>query len=235
MQTLNTTKAIEAIEKITKEEVDSYNKYWGNLKPETYEEKYWRYIFAFLSVHTTWSANVNSFLLLRTHNWRDDRNELLQLLIESRGGCHTIKCKGIEKFTKEYWRDPETWLKQKNESYIACRDRIMEKCYGLGPAKTAFTLEMLYPLENTSVCLDTHMIQLYGLKNKDMTPSIYKKMEKHWSDTCSTKGMSPYIGRCIFWDKKQNKVDSSYWSHVFEKDYDKEGNFSRQELQVYNC
>jgi hypothetical protein len=31
------------------------------------------------------------------------------------------------------------------------------------------------------------------------------------------KDLPPYIARCIYWDRKQEKSDSRYWSHVLEE------------------
>jgi hypothetical protein len=214
------TKAQEAIASITPEEIDKYNKYWLKITPNDDEEYYWRWIFGFLSVHTSWSSNVNSYSLLRRHEWRDNEQELMRLLKESRVGLYKVRHRGILEFTTAYWKNPECWKKYKTESWISCRNRLMNKCYGLGLAKTAFSLEMCYPLENRSVCLDTHMYQLYGYSTKELhkAQKHYSLMESYWNIYCDDKGVSPYIARCIFWDKKQNQTDSRYWSYVLENE-----------------
>jgi hypothetical protein len=96
------------------------------------------------------------------------------------------------------------------------RNRLKKETLGLGPAKTSFALEMCYPTKAKVVCMDTHMFQAYGLDQvKDNKK--YESIETHWVDMCSMWNIPPYIARCMYWDTKQNKQDSSYWSYVFEK------------------
>jgi len=181
-----------------------------------------RWVFAFLSVHTTWQANINAFNLLNNNQaWQTQFDLLEKLLIQSRVGLHSRRKKGIAQFTQDFWKNPEKWLKQPNESWIECRDRLAEKCHGLGLAKTAFALEMCYPNTNESVCLDTHMLQLYGFtdpkeQSKAARYTNYIKMEQHWVEQCQLLNAPAYIARALFWDTKQNKEDSRYWSYVFE-------------------
>ena len=215
--------AEQALQTIDLSKIQDYKDYWNSIKPNTDEEYFWRWVFSFLSVHTTWSANVAGYNALRNNYalWKDDKEILRKLIIESGVGLHQRRTEGIWTFTVSFFNDPESWKKKEDETWIECRDRLAARCNGLGLAKTAFALEMCYPNDNESVCLDTHMLQLYGYKSasdkhKATAYKLYSSMEEHWNALCKAAGMSSYIGRALFWDTKQNKSDSRYWSYVFE-------------------
>lgn len=211
-----------AIQQIPDKKVQTYKDYWASITPKNDEEYFQRWLFSFLSVHTTWGANVRSFLSLRNNKkWREDKDELAKLIVESGVGLHVRRTAGIWAFTESFSLDPISWKKKGDETWVECRDRLAARCNGLGLAKTAFALEMCYPLENKSVCLDTHMLQLYGFttdadKRKATKYSKYIEIENHWIDESIKKEVPPYIARCLFWDKKQKKEDSKYWSYVLE-------------------
>lgn len=216
--------AEQAINEIDLTKIEGYKEYWNSIAPKTEREYFLRWVFSFLSVHTTWTSNVNAFnLLSQTDVWWTNHTALGDYLKVSKVGLYNRRLKGISKFSDDFWTDPSDWKKNDNETWIQCRDRLQEKCYGLGLAKTAFALEMCYPNENESVCLDTHMLQLYGYsteneKHKGAQYKNYAEMEAHWAEQCRLKGLPAYIGRALFWDKKQNKEDSRYWSYVFENE-----------------
>lgn len=218
-----TTLAEQTITEIPDEKIQNYKDYWEKISPKTDEDKYWRWIFAFLSVHCGWEANVRSYISLRDkyEDWHKNIDELTRLIKRSGVGLHTRRVKGIWTFNDIYFQDVAFWKKKADETWIQCRDRIAAKCFGLGLAKTAFALEMCYPNENESVCLDTHMLQLYGYtkdaeKSKATQPKNYKLIEQHWVDKTIERKVPSYIARCLFWDKKQNQTDSRYWSYVLE-------------------
>lgn len=220
-----TEPAEKAISEISDEKIANYKAYWEKVSPKTDEDKYWRWVFAFLSVHTGWESNVRSFKLLQKNHakWRESIDELTRIIKRSGVGLFTRRTKGIWEFSNTFFADPKFWQKREEETWIQCRDRLQAKCYGLGLAKTAFALEMCYPTENTSVCLDTHMLQLYGFtkeadKVKATQPKKYKEIEQHWADKSAEREVPPYIARCLFWDQKQNQTDSRYWSSVLENE-----------------
>ncbi len=179
-------------------------------------------MFAFLSVHTTWSANVNSYLLLtqNAESWLHDKQELDNLL--RRGGCGLYKRRGdgLWLFKYLFWENPGEWRKKDTETWTECRKRLEKRCNGLGYAKTAFALEMCYPGQCETVCLDTHMLQLYGYAGKDQAKvskgAKYIEIENDWNTKAKERNVPSYIARCLFWDNKQKKKDSRYWSYVFE-------------------
>jgi thermostable 8-oxoguanine DNA glycosylase len=220
---MNLPQAETAIAAIEKEKIPAYKEYWESIAPKNDEEYFWRWIFSFLSVHTTWSANVKGYKSLREKKdvWKHNKEELSKVIVESGVGLHKRRTEGIWSFTQYYFQDPLDWKKKEDETWVECRNRLQKRCLGIGLAKTAFALEMCYPNENESVCLDTHMLQLYGFtsdddKRKAMKYKLYSEMEQHWADLCKAIGVSACIGRALFWDKKQKQEDSRYWSYVFE-------------------
>lgn len=217
-----TTQAEQAVEQIDLTIVEDYKKYWETIKPATDKEYFMRWIFAFLSVHASWEANIVSYNTLAENydNWINDEESLKRLLVESRIGLYKMRSKGIWEFRQAYEKDPTWWRKRDNESWVECRDRIMCNCFGLGHAKTAFALELCSPNECEAACLDTHMLQLYGhspSKLANVNKGIrYREMEGHWVNYTKQKGIPSFIARSIYWDIKQKKTDSRYWSIVLE-------------------
>ena len=110
--------------------------------------------------------------------------------------------------------------KKRDENWVQLRDRLMKSCKGIGIAKVSFTLELCYPHLAEVACLDTHMIQLYGLPLQKFDGGkgyqIYRECEQDWIERSKAIGASPYITRCLYWDRKQKQDNSRYWSHVLE-------------------
>ena len=209
--------------KLTENEgkIKEYNNYWSSLTPTDDEAIKRRYVFSFLSVHTPWSANVTSFLLLdKNKQALSNKEELTQLLVKSRAGNHHRKSEGIYRFVKDFDENPGFYKLNNDSPHQEQRDRIMDRCYGLGLAKTAFALEMCFPMSAQVVCLDTHILQLYGHKeSKDrakVNTAKYKLMENHWLKVCKDLNMAPAVARAIWWDKKQQQENSRYWTYTIE-------------------
>jgi thermostable 8-oxoguanine DNA glycosylase len=201
--------------------IKEYNEYWSSIAAKTDEDVFNRYVFSFLSVHTSWSSNVRAYLLLKEN--KDafyDSNALTKLIKEGGVQYYNTKATGLYKFHSDFlfnptFFDPTLY----NQDY---RDRIMSYCHGLGLAKTAFAFEMCNPLENQTVCVDTHILQLYGYEDAiergraGSSPKKYKEIEDHWLATCKTLNIAPTIARAIWWDKKQKQKNSRYWTYVIE-------------------
>lgn len=214
------TRAASAIAELEFDDVKRYTDYWQGIAPQTDEEHFWRWVFAFLSVHTSWKANLVGYKLLRKHwSWMFDKVKLRARVIESKVGLIERRVDGIWKFKEDFWQDPKSW-QWTDGDWIQFRDSLAARCYGLGLAKSAFALEMCYPDQCEAVCLDTHMIQLYGFEpsevNRASKGSTYKNLETHWVTNCQDRSVPSYIARNIFWDKNQSQTDCRYWSHVFE-------------------
>jgi hypothetical protein len=46
---------------------------------------------------------------------------------------------------------------------------------------------------------------------------MYHTIEADWIDRSNKRGLAPYMARCLYWDKNQNRKNSRYWSKVLEK------------------
>ena len=204
----------------------SYLDYWRGLKPINDSERFQRYLFAFMSVHTTWERNIIGYNSIKEWwNWINKWDVLGSKLEESRVGLHNNRLRFISQFTLKYWSNPSYYERGQNESWEQFRNRIEKNIQGLGMAKSSFAIELIYPDEAEVVCVDTHIFQAYGL-NQLKDKRRYSDIEKHWVENSIKKNLPPYITRCIYWDRKQEKSDSRYWSHALE-----EGDFS-DEIQT---
>lgn len=199
---------------IEQETVDRYISYWKTIIPTNDQQYFNCWLFAFLSVHTTWQRNVSSYKLLTSVDLKS--KEELELLIKGAGvGLHTVRSKGIWKFYNDFWSDPKWWYKQEKESWVEFRERAMDRLFGIAEAKTSFAVELAHPENCRVVCLDTHMLQLYGCASH-ISYEKYKRCEKHWLAQCDDHGIPSPIARHIYWDRIQKQPDTKYWSHVFE-------------------
>lgn len=193
-----------------------YEEYWNSISPLDDSQRFQRWLFAFMSVHTSWKANVTGYLAIKDWwKWINKWDSLKETIEDSRVGLHNNRVRYISEFAYRFWENPSKYKKNDNQSWTEFRDSIKGDTLGLGPAKTSFAIELCYPLSAKITCLDTHMFQAYGLdQTKDAR--LYNKLENHWVDMCTMWNVPPYIARCLYWDVKQGKTDSRYWSHVFE-------------------
>lgn len=201
------------------EDLERYSTYWKTITPTTHTQTFGRWVFSFLSVHTSWQANLRAYKVLdkEQHDY-SEKDKLRDMIVSSRVGLNKMRTEGIWKFKQDFWSNPEEWYKKDSETWEAFRDRTMKKCHGLGYAKTSFAIELCYPTTCQLTCLDTHMLQLYGVKpSPGPSPSKYKELEKHWVDTCNSNDFAPFMVRNIYWDKVQEQTDTRYWSAVFEE------------------
>lgn len=204
-------------ETITPEEVQRYRYQWRVLTPEDYSETFERWLFAFCSVHTSWAANVRGFEAIRGWvGWYGNGTELKKRLIDSRIGLHENRTKFILKFCDDYWKAPAAFYRQGNEAWTTYRNKLVQKILGLGMAKVSFALELIYPCAAEVVCLDTHMFQFYGL-DQTKHRRHYAALEQHWVSHSLSRNAPSAVTRAIYWDRKQKKTDSSYWTYVFQQ------------------
>jgi hypothetical protein len=206
------------ISKIKRPDVDRYLNYWNDLAPKTAEEYYSRWVFSFMSIHTTWERNVAGYqevmALGNKYNW----GQLHGAVVRSRTGLTKMRTHAIWDFQKRYWNDPKWFEPRADESMTQCRDRLVRATYGIGQTKTSFVLEMAFPEKCKVVCLDTHILQLYNYYKKGTpNPPVYAEMEKHWVDTCDKCNVPSPIARHIYWDGIQKQTDTRYWSYVLER------------------
>ena len=225
---INTSTVESFFESIKDKDIESYNDYWGELKPQSESAAFKRYLFAFMSVHTTWKNNCKGYnAIKRFSRWTLEKGEQLQLwnydsdklfnsIEATRVGMQNNRTNYIGTFNDNFWNDTDDYLhRSDSEGWTEWRDRLSKKILGLGKAKTSFAIEMLYPTEAKVVCLDTHLFQVYGL-NQTKDVKKYETIEADWIERSEKRGLAPYMARCLYWDKNQNRKNSRYWSKVLE-------------------
>jgi thermostable 8-oxoguanine DNA glycosylase len=220
--TMDTTKADLFFKSFPKDKVVSYKEYWESIRPNNNDEIFRRYLFSFMSVHTTWKSNVAGYNAIKNFgDWLDNKELLREKIKNSGCGLYNNRTKFIWDFKDKFWANPKNFYLTTKKYHVKKRDWIVNNISGLGTAKVSFALEQSHPNECRVFCGDTHMLELYGMKTLTYQSKkgldLYKKMERHWSVNCGKIGVPAYIARSIFWDAKQNKSDSRYWSYVFEE------------------
>lgn len=213
--------ADEFFKKFPVEKISEYKEYWETIRPQTNSDIFRRYLFSFMSVHTSWKGNVRGYEAIKNYEeWFNDKELLRKKLKNSGVGLYNNRTKYLWYFKDQFWSNPKDFYLTTKKYHIKKRDKIVNRIVGLGAAKVAFTLEQIHPLECKAVCLDVHMLRLYNMEhltygsNKGF--SKYRKAEQHWSINCGKIGVPCYIARCIYWDGLQGKDNSRYWSYVFE-------------------
>jgi thermostable 8-oxoguanine DNA glycosylase len=216
---MNFEAAEKLIERVPLKEAVVYERYFDSIRPKTPEDIFRRGLFAFASVHTTWESNIKLYARLWDLGWMHDSSKLRERIIESKAGLVNGRTKAIMKFTALYWQFPDIVARKPNETWYAYRDRLESMILGLGPAKSAFFIELMHFHDSRISCFDTHMLQTYGVKPPDVgsvKPAELARLEMHWDLTCAKYGLNPVTARWWLWDEKQGKKDSRYWSYVLE-------------------
>ena len=196
--------------------VFNYTNYLNEIKPKTELGIYNRFLFALMSVHTTWENNIKGYDVVKGKLWSEkDKEELILKLKESGVGLQEQRARYIIEFSRSYSSNPKQYLKEESESWVQYRDRLAKTILGLGMAKSSFAIEMIYPNEANITCIDTHIAEELGVKFKSLSKKEYKELESSYLKR-SKKNPTNY--RWKFWDKKQGHNNPRYWSHVLENE-----------------
>jgi thermostable 8-oxoguanine DNA glycosylase len=220
--TLDKTKADIFFETFPRDKVVSYKEYWESIKPQNHEDIFRRYLFSFMSVHTTWESNVKGYNAVKNFSeWFDNKELLLTKIKDSGVGLHNNRTEYIWDFKDKFWSNPKDYIITTKKYHVKQRDSIIQKIRGLGAAKISFSCEMQNPNECRVVCLDVHLLRLYGCETLKYNKSpkgmeTYKKIERHWSVRCGKAGVPCYIMRSLYWNTLQKQEDCRYWSHCLE-------------------
>ena len=198
-----------------------YEVYFDALRPATDEEVFRRALFAFASVHTTWQSNCALYSRLATLDWLQNRARLMVHLSESGAGLHNNRFKYLWEFAQKFWAHPQWYAKQTYEDWFEYRDRLDKNIKGLGLAKAAFFVELTRFHDSNVSCFDVHMLKLFGIpakhyRTKGASAQFVRWCEQEWAVLCAERNVSPVTARWCYWDQKQNKLDSRYWSKVLE-------------------
>ena len=161
----------------------------------------------------TSTFEYSGFVTKGIHERMNKEEELRDKIQQSGVGMHNNRTRYIHKFAMEYWQSPREYVNKSKKDWVKFRNSLAEKTLGLGPAKTSFSIELCHPNSAHITCLDTHLFQVYKLdQSKDL--KMYEKIESHWLDMSRMWNVPPYIARCIYWDKKQNKLDLIYIFYI---------------------
>ena len=215
------TPTLDAIfSSMSSSQISAYSDYWESVKPQNDLDIFRRWLFAYTSIHTNWEGNVRGYNAIKDYDkWADDKEMLRQLLIDARCGMYNVRTDYIWNFTNDFMSNTADFHRFADETWTAFRDRLNKRLKGIGITKVSFTLEMCFPNEAEVVCLDTHMMQVYGMKevrDSGIHKKIYENNEQDWISRSKNVESAPYIARCMFWDAKQGYNDSRYWSYVLE-------------------
>jgi|TARA_B100001094_G_C18166562_1_gene792444 hypothetical protein len=194
--------------------------YWESLVPQDDSEMFARWVFAIMSVHTTWESNVRGYeCAMRDLSWTISKDKLKQLIVDAKVGLYERRERGLWELATKFREDPDQFKKQDDETWQECRNRLIGSIYGLGNAKTTYALSLSYPIESQLCCLDVHLLRFMGhdlKKGHANTLQAYQEMEKEWLDRCNKFGVSPNVAREIYWNKVQGRRNSRYWSYCLE-------------------
>ena len=204
------------------QKIQAYKEYWESVRPQNHGDIFRRYLFSFMSVHTSWKGNVRGYEAIKNYDeWLDDKELLREKLKNSGVGLYNNRTKYLWAFKDQFWSNPKDFYLTTKKYHVKKRDEIVNKIMGLGMAKVSFALEMIHPNEARVLCGDVHQLRLYNMEHLTYNKSKqgiqkYKRMEQHWSVNCGKLKVPSYVARCIYWDALQSKEDSRYWSYVLE-------------------
>lgn len=210
-----TKQAEEFIASIDCDKAAAYENYFDEIMPKTQEDIFRRGLFAFASAHTTWASNCRLYEQLYDLDWIAKPDVLRHRLHEARAGLHNNREKFLSHYAAMYWNSPEWFVKRDDEGWQEYRARIQKTVNGLGPAKSAFFIELVYFHKAHVCCFDVHLLRLYGLPGHAGVKQ-QAMAEQHWVDTCLARGINPVTARWLYWDKIQGRNHSSYWAYVLE-------------------
>lgn len=201
---------------LSQHEVKNYKKYWQSIAPTDDVGRFQRWLFAFMSVHTTWASNVAGYKALKDWtSWFNKWDILEQKLAEAKVGLNNNRFRFLKNFALDFWSNPAEFNRKSGETWAQCRDRLEKRILGLGFAKVSFAFEMIAPLEAQVSCMDVHLYRAYGL-DQQRDSRLGRTIEAHFVQMSKLWNCPPAIARAILWDRKQNQPDSRYWSYVLE-------------------
>jgi hypothetical protein len=210
---------VAAFRDISNSDATRYVDYWDGLSARTDAQLFRRFLFAYCSVHTSWEVNISGYKAIKDFEaWKGSHHGLRTRLIQSGVGLHNNRAAWIDGFSDDFWSAPGQFKRGYRESWGAYRNRLEARILGLGPAKVSFALELAFPLEAEVLCLDVHMLRAYGVMDQSkLKVGQYERLEADWIGRARAAEMPSYIVKQIHWDRKQERADSRYWSHVLEE------------------
>jgi ATP-dependent Clp protease ATP-binding subunit ClpA len=91
---MSTSKADEFFKNFPKDKVVAYKDYWETVRPKNNDDIFRRYLFSFMSVHTTWKSNVNGYNAIKNFSdWMDNKEALREKIKNSGCGLYNNRTK----------------------------------------------------------------------------------------------------------------------------------------------
>lgn len=191
-----------------------YEEYFDSIAPQNAQDIFWRFVFAFTSIHSTYKTNIRAYQALRNpESWKSSE-ALYAALTKARCGMQNQRTKFLWKFAKDFFFGEFSSL-QFTKNLQHQRNVLTKRLLGIGMAKISFALEMSFPRQNEVVCFDVHQLRLYG-KPQKINLKDYEECEKDWCQRCLQIGFSPFVVRNLYWDILKKKKSPRFWSYVFE-------------------
>ena len=201
--------------------VDKETEYWNELAIRDHAEYFERWIFAIMSVHTTWESNVRGYNdAVKDLSWTISKDRLEKMVTDARVGINFRRNKGLWQLVQKFRSNPKQFYKKKGETWQECRNRLVGSIYGLGLAKTTYAIALGFPTEAQLCCLDVHLLRFMGhnvKKGHASSQKVYEDMENEWLERCERYDVAPNVAREIYWNKVQNRRNSRYWSYCLER------------------
>ena len=201
--------------------VDKETEYWNELAIQDHAEYFERWIFAIMSVHTTWESNVRGYNdAVKDLSWTISKDRLEKMVTDARVGINFRRNKGLWQLVQKFRSNPKQFYKKKGETWQECRNRLVGSIYGLGLAKTTYAIALGFPTEAQLCCLDVHLLRFMGhnvKKGHASSQKVYEDMENEWLERCERFDVAPNVAREIYWNKVQNRRNSRYWSYCLER------------------
>jgi len=195
--------------------------YWDELTIRDDAEYFARWVFGIMSVHTTWESNVRGYNeAMSDLSWTISKPRLEKMIIDAKVGINFRRNKGLWQLVQKFRSNPKQFHKKKDETWQECRNRLVGSIYGLGLAKTTYSIALGFPTEARLCCLDVHLLRFMGhdlKKGHASNQKVYEEMENEWLDRCDKYDVSPNVAREIYWNKVQNRRNSRYWSYCLER------------------
>jgi thermostable 8-oxoguanine DNA glycosylase len=190
--------------------------YFLDIAPIDHADYIRRWLFAYATIRNGWQQSLRLYQELEDLAWVDDKDKLRAAIVRGKAGFHNVRVRYIWDFIEKFRSDPDTFFPAEGETWVSFRNRLVGSTLGIGLAKVSFTLEMTWPEQCRVVCLDAHMLRLYGESpNQSLRQADYEKVEAHWVAESVKRGMAPAIARAVYWDSVQSQNNSHYWGKVF--------------------
>lgn len=191
-----------------------YETYLQSIAAESGNDVFWRFVFAFTSIHSNYESNIRAYQILRNPGAWQGEDTLRQALVAARCGLYNNRARFLWKFAHEFFFGSFMAL-QFADNLLEKRNMMVERLHGIGRAKTSFALEMSFPTQSEVVCMDVHHLRLYDL-SESPTRADYERCERDWCWRSEELGVSPYAMRNVFWDENKGQPSPRFWTFVFE-------------------